>query len=171
MERTIRVIEGITSFVGGTAALLVVPLVLITVWEVFARYAFGAPTIWAFELGYTLMGVHFLLGGALTLKTQTHVRIDLIYARLPDAARAGIDLTLYALVVLPAVVLIVWRFGDFALASFLSGETTGQSAWNPPIWPFRMVIVASFAVLAAQMLAECLKCVMAIRGRAPYPRT
>jgi len=68
-------------------------------------------------------------------------------------------------------VLIVWRFGDFALASFLSGETTGQSAWNPPIWPFRMVIVASFAVLAAQMLAECLKCVMAIRGRAPYPRT
>jgi TRAP-type mannitol/chloroaromatic compound transport system permease small subunit len=170
MERIIRAIEAVTSFVGGAAALLVVPLVIFTVWEVVARYAFGAPTIWAFELGYTLMGVHFLLGGALALKTQTHVRIDLIYARLSDSGRAWIDLTLYVCLVIPAVVMIVLRFGDYAVSSYFSGETTGQSAWNPPIWPFRAIIVASFVLLAAQMIAECLKCLRAIFGSAHYPR-
>lgn len=171
MQVVIRAIETITSFVGGAAALLVVPLVVFTVWEVVARYAFGAPTIWAFELGYTLMGIHFLLGGALALKTQTHVRIDLIYAKLSDRGRAWIDLTLYVGFVVPAVAMIVWWFGDYALASFQSGETTGQSAWNPPIWPFRAIIVLSFVLLAAQLIAECLKCLSAIFGSAPYPRT
>lgn len=170
MERIVRALEAVTSFVGGTAALLVVPLVFFTVWEVISRYVFGAPTIWAFELGYTLMGMHFLLGGALALKTQTHVRIDLIYARLSDAGRAWIDLTLYVFFVIPAMVMIVIHFGDHTFASYMSGETTGQSAWNPPIWPFRTVIVASFVILTGQMIAECLKCVMAIRGDAAYPR-
>jgi TRAP-type mannitol/chloroaromatic compound transport system permease small subunit len=34
-----------------------------------------------------------------------------------------------------------------------------------------MVILASFALLALQVIAECVKCVAAIRGRDEYPRT
>jgi len=170
MQPIIRSIETVTSAVGGIAALLVIPLVVATVWEVFARYVFGAPTIWAFELGYILMGVHFLLGGALTLKQQAHVRIDLIYARMSDRGRAWNDLILYVLCVLPALVFIVIRFADHTISAFMSGETSGQSAWNPPIWPFRAVIVMSLVLLALQVLAECLKCVLAIRGQAAYPR-
>lgn len=170
MERAVRSIEALTSAVGGIAALLVIPLVAATVWEVFARYVFGAPTIWAFELGYTLMGMHFLLGGALALKQQVHVRIDLIYARLSDRGRAWNDLVLYVLCILPALIFIVIRFSEHTFSAFQSGETSGQSAWNPPIWPFRAVIVASLVLLTLQVVAECLKCIAAIRGQAAYPR-
>lgn len=170
MERVIKTIEALTSAVGGIAALLVIPLVLATVWEVFARYVFGAPTIWAFELGYTLMGMHFLLGGALALKRQVHVRIDLIYAQLSSRKKATIDLIMYLFVLLPALVMIVARLGDYALEAFNSGETSGQSAWNPPIWPFRAIITASFLVLAMQVVAEVLKCLQAILGKSSYPR-
>ena len=38
VERTIRMIEALTSVVGGIAAVLVIPLMLATAWEVFARY-------------------------------------------------------------------------------------------------------------------------------------
>lgn len=170
MERLIKSIEVVTSIVGGIAALLVIPLVLATVWEVFARYVFGAPTIWAFELGYILMGIHFLLGGALALKNQVHVRIDLIYARLTSRKRAIIDATMYGLVVLPALVLISWRLGERSYEAFLSGETTGQSAWNPAIWPFRACITLSFIVLALQVFAELLKCFRALSGKVAYPK-
>ncbi len=44
-----------------------------------------------------------------------------------------------------------------------------MSAWNPPIWPFRAVILLSFVLLGLQVVAECLKAVEAIRGRRPYP--
>ncbi|WP_340110087.1 TRAP transporter small permease subunit [Pikeienuella sp. HZG-20] len=169
--RIIRWIEILTETVGGMAALLVVPLVLATCWEVFARYVLGAPTIWAFELGYMLMGVHFLLGGAITLKRQVHVRIDLIYARLTSRRRAWIDLILYSCLILPAVFLLCVRFWEYTAHAYEIGELSGQSAWNPPIWPFRAVIVFSFIVLGLQVLAECLKCVKAIRHHVTYPDT
>lgn len=86
-------VGALTEVTGGAAALLVIPLVVATCREVFARYVLSAPTIWAFELGYAQMGVHFILGGALMLKRQSHVRIDLIYARLTPRRRALIDLT------------------------------------------------------------------------------
>ena len=50
------------------ASFAIVPLVLATCYEVLARYLFGAPTIWAYEIGYTLTGSHFLLGMAYTLR-------------------------------------------------------------------------------------------------------
>ncbi len=164
LRKAVRAIETLTEGVGFLAALVVIPLVLATCYEVFARYAFGAPTIWAFELGYTLMGVHFLLGGALTLKRQGHVRIDLIYGQLSQRKKAWIDLVLYLLVILPALALVSWRLSDYALEAYHSGETSGQSAWNPPIWPFRTVIAVSFILLALQVLAECIKSWRILRG-------
>lgn len=164
MLQIVRLIDALTETIGGVAALLVVPLVLATCYEVFARYVLGAPTIWAFELGYTLMGVHFLLGGALTLKRQGHVRIDLIYGQLSARGRAIIDLTLYVALVLPALVLLCLRLYEHAAGAYLSGERTGQSAWNPPIWPLRAIIVISFALLTLQVVAECLRAIAAIRG-------
>jgi len=158
MRHILRVIERLTEGIGSLAALVIIPLVLATCYEVFARYVFGAPTIWAFELGYTLMGIHFLLGGALTLKRQGHVRIDVIYGQLSANKKALIDLVLYVTLILPALVMIFLRLLDYATSAYLSGETSGQSAWNPPIWPFRMIIAASFLFLTLQVLAEIIKC-------------
>lgn len=164
MKSIIRVVDALSTWVGGAAALIVIPLVIATCYEVFARYVLGTPTIWAFELGYILMGLHFLLGGAITLQRQQHVRIDLIYARLSPKRQALIDLTFYVALVLPALVMICLRFGDHMFGAYISGETTGQSAWNPPIWPFRAIILASFTLLALQVASESLKCILTLRG-------
>jgi TRAP-type mannitol/chloroaromatic compound transport system permease small subunit len=164
MRGVIAAIEGLTEGIGGLAALVIIPLVLATCYEVFARYVFGAPTIWAFELGYILTGIHFLLGGAITLKRQGHVRIDLIYDQLSVKKRALIDIVLYVGLVLPALSLIFLRLTDYATESYFSGESTGQSAWNPPIWPFRAIIAASFLLLTLQVVAEILKCLRKLRG-------
>ncbi len=163
MKSVIRAIEALTRVLGYAGALLIVPLVLATCYEVVARYLFGAPTIWAFELGYMLMGVHFLMGGALGVMKEAHVRIDLIYAGLSPRAQAIIDLVLYC-VLLTCLTFVSLRLFEYAYTAYLSGEGSGQSAWNPPIWPFRALIVISFVVLALQILAEVLKCVLLLLG-------
>jgi len=174
MKSVIAAIEALTRVLGYAGAMLIVPLVLATCYEVIARYLFGAPTIWAFELGYMLMGVHFLMGGALAAMKESHVRIDLIYAAVSPRAQAMIDLVLY-IVLLVCLTFVSLRLFDYAYSAYLSGEGSGQSAWNPPIWPFRALIVLSFAVLTLQILAEVLKCVLLIaRGedlRAPEHRS
>jgi TRAP-type mannitol/chloroaromatic compound transport system permease small subunit len=157
MDLIVRTIDALSMWIGRAASLIVIPLVLATCYEVFARYLFGAPTIWAFELGYILMGLHFLLGGAMTLKMQQHVRIDLIYARLSLKRQAVIDLTLYVALVIPALTMTSLQLGDHMMGAYMGGETTGQSAWNPAIWPFRALITFSFIVLTLQVIAESLR--------------
>ena len=66
---------------------------------------------------------------------------------------------------LPALSLVFLRLADYAAEAYVSGETTGQSAWNPPIWPLRMIIAASFLLLTLQVVAEILKCIQTLRAR------
>lgn len=165
MRSLVGAIERLTTGVGYVTALIVLPLALATCYDVFARYVLLEPTIWAFELGYSLTGAHFLLGAALTLQRGAHIRIDLIYARLPPRTRAAIDLFFYVFFFLPFLVLLTDRLSQYALSSIMSGERTGQSAWNPPIWPLRAIIASSFALLGLQVVAEIIKSAMTLLGR------
>ena len=157
LNKTIHFLENISCTPGYFAAGLIIPLVLATCYEVFARYVFGNPTIWAYEVGYLLMGFHFLLGGALTLKRQEHIRIDIFYNKLNDKNKAKIDLSLYLIFIVPCLFLLSIRLMDHTTNSFLNNETTGNSAWNPPIWPLHAIITISFIILFIQVIAECLK--------------
>jgi TRAP-type mannitol/chloroaromatic compound transport system permease small subunit len=170
MQSIVDALERVTSGIGYQAALIVLPLALATGYEVFARYVLVQPTVWAFELGYTLTGAHFLLGAAITLKKGAHVRIDLIYARLPERWQAAIDLTFYVCLYLPFLVLLSEALLDYALRAIASGERTGQSAWNPPIWPLRVVVATGFVLLTLQVVAEILKSAAILAGRPLAPR-
>jgi TRAP-type mannitol/chloroaromatic compound transport system permease small subunit len=158
----IRLIERIVTVAGVGAALLLVPLVLATCWEVFTRYALGAPTIWAYEVGYMLTGSHFLLGLAYTLKENLHIRIDVFTGSMSPRLRAWIDALAYA-VVLPLLVWLSWMLMEYTIHGYMREERTGQSALNAQVWPFRLVFTVSFVLFALQVLVELLKSVDRIR--------
>jgi TRAP-type mannitol/chloroaromatic compound transport system permease small subunit len=168
MTLLVRLIEQIVGGSGRIAALIVIPLVLTTAFEVFSRYLFNAPTIWAYELGYMLTGSHFLLGASLTLMMKAHIRIDLLYAKYSDKGRALVDLVCYSLLFFPFLVLLSQALFNYAYHAFDIGELSGQSAWSPPIWPFRMMLTLGFVLLALQVFAEILKCISVLIGK-PIP--
>ena len=153
------------NLVGGTiAAWLIAPLIGAMCFEVVARYVFNAPTIWAYELAYLLTGSGWLLGMAYTLSRSGHIRIDVLYLNMPVRTRAFVDLAGYLLLLLPFILWLTSTLDDKAIAAFQSGEKTGQSAWNPPIWPFRAVFLVSFALLGLQVVAEVLRCLRTVFG-------
>lgn len=156
MHALTKSIERITGSLGIVAAMVLVPLVLATCYEVFARYAMGAPTIWAYEVGYLLTGSHFLLGMAYTLRDGAHIRIDVFSGKFSERTRAVIDLVGYT-VMLPLLVWLSYQMYHYLVDGYASGETSGQSALNLPVWPFRVVFLVAFALFALQVLAEVLK--------------
>ena len=79
--KTVRVIDKFTDTSGTWVAWLNMPLVFIVAWEVIARYAFNAPTIWSFDLTYMLYGTIFMLGCAYTLLKGAHVRTDMFWEK------------------------------------------------------------------------------------------
>lgn len=160
-----RLLDRISLGTGMIAALLIFPLIIGTCWEVFARYVLGAPTIWAFELGYMGMGAHFILGGAYTLKKRGHIRIDLIYAQLSPKLRALIDLLGHLLLMLPFTLWMASGLWEFFMEAWMFGERSGHSAWNPVVWPFRLVLFAGFVLLAIQLVSEIVKALCVLTGQ------
>jgi TRAP-type mannitol/chloroaromatic compound transport system permease small subunit len=157
MDRIVRLIERVSDSSGLLVAWLVFPLIIATCYEVFSRYVLNAPTIWAFELGYMAMGVHALMGSAYTLRHHAHIRIDVLYTHLPDKTKALIDTTGYVVLFLPVVSWLCLGLWDYWVEAYEGHELSGQSAWNPVIWPFRLAFFAGFALLWLQGLAELIK--------------
>lgn len=166
MNALIRVIERLTGSVGVFAALLIVPLILATSYEVFARYLFGAPTIWAYEVGYMLTGSHFLLAMAFALREGQHIRIDIFSGHFSPRTRAMIDLAGYT-VLLPLTVWLTFALARHLRTGYENSERSGQSALNMPVWPFRVVFVVAFVLLALQVVAEMVKLVRRLREAPP----
>jgi TRAP-type mannitol/chloroaromatic compound transport system permease small subunit len=160
----VRIIERISHLTGVVAAWLIVPLVFATVYEVISRYAFNAPTIWAYEIGYLMTGSSFLIGMAYALSREAHIRIDVVSANLSQRTRAVIDLVCYVGLLIPFLLWVTHLLWTRSLAAIASGEKSGQSAWNPPLWPFRTVFFIAFALLLLQVIAEVVKCARRLRG-------
>ena len=156
MNALIRIIERVTGSIGILASILIVPLVFATCYEVFSRYAMGAPTVWAYEIGYILTGSHFLLGMAFTLQAGEHIRIDIFSGNFSARTRAVIDLVGYA-VTLPLMLWLTYALYQHLATGYLRHEHSGQSAMNMPVWPFRVVFLVAFTLLALQIVAEVIK--------------
>jgi TRAP-type mannitol/chloroaromatic compound transport system permease small subunit len=169
MRPLLRAIERITGVSGLATAWLVMPLILATVYDVGARYIFNAPTQWAYEVGYMMMGAHALLGMAYTLRENGHIRIDAFSQMFSQRAKAVIDLVGYVVFLLPCLIWMTWSLWEYWMASFRIDERSGQSAWNPVIWPFKLVFFVAFVLLVLQIAAEVIKALIYLRGqRARY---
>jgi TRAP-type mannitol/chloroaromatic compound transport system permease small subunit len=163
VQTIISILERITGALGLIAAVMVLPLVIGMTYEVVSRYAFRAPTVWAFEIAYMLMGTIFMFGMAYALKHKHHVSVDFLYNMLGARAKAVVDVIGY-LLVLPAVAWIAYELHDYALRAYLTGRRSGQSAWNPVIWPYRTVLFIGFTVLALQLVLEIVKSLRVVFG-------
>ena len=79
MWMVIRAIEWLTRMFGYLGAWFIAPLVISMVYEVISRKFFAAPTFWAYEVSYMLMGTCFMFGIAYTLQMRRHIRVDFFY--------------------------------------------------------------------------------------------
>lgn len=160
-------LDRISGTSGAIAAWLVIPLIVASCYEVFSRYVLGEPTLWAFEIGYMVMGTHFLIGLAYTLREREHVRVDFFYAHVSPRKRALIDAFTYAALLMPLAGWLSWALWQKVESAYQSHERTGMSAFNPVIWPFRLILCTAFALLFLQALAELLKCISVLCREKP----
>ena len=165
MSRVIACIDRVTDGVTSLAAWLVVPLFVIMGYEVFARFVLNWPTFWSWEVAYMITGSHFVLGIAYVTKTRQHVRVDFIYARLSARAQSAIDFVVYAGFILPVTIWMTWRLGLVAAEAYRIGEVSGESAWNPVVWPIRTITAVGFGLFALQVLAEAYRSLRIACGR------
>jgi TRAP-type mannitol/chloroaromatic compound transport system permease small subunit len=110
-----------------------------------------------------LTGSHFLLAMAFALREGQHIRIDIFSGHFSQRTRALIDLAGYT-VLLPLTVWLTLALARHFWTGYANSERSGQSALNMPVWPFRVVFVVAFVLLALQVGAEMAKIVRTLRA-------
>ncbi|MBI2753689.1 MAG: TRAP transporter small permease subunit [Betaproteobacteria bacterium] len=161
--RLVRIIDKFTDTTGTWVAWLNVPLVLAVSYEVIARYAFDAPTIWSFDVTYMLYGTIFMLGSAYALHKGAHIRTDFFFERWSIRTQGMIDSIAYLVFFFPSIFVFLLVSGQEGLYAFDIGETSEQTPWRPILWPFKMVVPLTCLVLLIQGISETIKCVYAAR--------
>lgn len=167
MQRLIQKIECVTKGIGVAFSWLILPLVLALCYEVFARYIFGQPTIWAFDTTYMLTAAIFLTAAANTLAHKRHIRIDVFYGNFSPTTKAWVDLVGYILLFLPVIALLAYFSVGNLVDSIRTSETSDLSPWHPIMWPFRMAIALCFWLLLIQGICEVLTNLSIIAGKRP----
>ena len=161
--RTVRWIDKFTDTSGTWIAWLNVPLVLAVAYEVIARYAFNAPTVWSFDVTYMLYGTIFMLGAAFALHKGAHIRTDFFFEKWSVRTKGTIDAVAYVVFFFPSIfvfLLVSWNEGWYA---FQINETSEQTPWRPYLWPYKMVVPLACLLLLIQGVSETIKSLWAAR--------
>ncbi len=161
--RIIGEIDRFTLWGAYVFALLIAPLVLANVVEVFMRYVLNRPTDWAMETTVMSYGALFMLGAAHALQKGAHVRTDMLWEKFSDRTKGIIDTVAYAVLFLPSMAILCYLSYDDLIYAWSIDERSNLTPWQPILWPLRAVVPLSTALLFVQGVSELLKSLWAAR--------
>jgi TRAP-type mannitol/chloroaromatic compound transport system permease small subunit len=162
--RFLLCIDSLSTWVGKAFAWLILLLTFGVSYEVFVRYVLNRPTTWAFDVSYITYGALFLMAGAYTLSRNGHVRADVLYRFWRPRTQATMDLVLYVVFFLPAVLAFMYSGWGYAQMSIRFREVSIFSPAGVPVFPLKALIPVTGALLLVQGIAEMIRCVLCIRS-------
>lgn len=170
MERIFTWIEHLSEWIGRLVSWLVLVVVLVGSWNAAARYLgkglgveLSANALQDMQwFGFSLV---FLLGAAWTLQRDEHVRVDVIYHRLPERTRAWINVAGHALFLIPFCLVLIWASWPMVRDAWAIREQSPDPG-GLPRFPIKAALPAGFALLLAQGLATLARELRRARGGA-----
>lgn len=148
MRTFLRITNAIIEWSGKIVSYLVYIGIFILAFEVFARYFFNAPTVWAHGYSQRIFGTYFVLIGAYTLLKGGHIRVDVIYNRFGLRGKTFLDMVNYGALLIWSVVLIIEGWAFF-WHSFLIREVD-EMVLAHPIYPIKFFIIMGALLIALQ---------------------
>ena len=170
-----------TEMVGRWAALMFIPTVLITVWDVVARKiiwiqrfmmehfgdAFSSTVLQ--ELEWYSHTVLFALVFGYGLVTNRHVRVDLVRTRLASRSQAWIEFLGTTIFAIPFTLVMIYFCYRFALNAFIHQEVSQSltGLGHPWRWIIKAIFGAGMVVSLLAVIGVWLQTVVVLLA----PRT
>ncbi|WP_439150099.1 TRAP transporter small permease subunit [Sulfitobacter sp.] len=104
-------IDQMNRAIASVVRWLALIMVLVQFCIVIGRYVFGYNSIAAQESVLYMHATLFMLGAGFTLLVDKHVRVDVFYAKVSDAARRRIDIFGHIFLLMPSMTaLLYWSW-------------------------------------------------------------
>lgn len=160
--RYVRLIDRVSDYVGYLAASLIFLMGGTLMFDAFTRNFIRMPVHWAIELTQFTLAAYYFMGGAFTLKNDSHVRMDLWYSTLTERGRARLDLLTSVCLIFYLAVLLLGAISSLQYA--IATDERRFSIWNPSVIPIKSLMVACLILMLMQGLALVLKHLAVLRG-------
>lgn len=111
----------------------------------------------AWEYSAYLMGGAFMLGAGMTLRAGQQIRVELLLRAGNGRYARQLELV-SSLIGMVVSVFLAWTMVAFALRSYSFGEVSQDSF--TPLWPAQGLLAFGAVILALQMIARVLSCLV-----------
>ncbi len=164
MNRFLTIIDGISNWSGKIFAYLLWPGVAVLVYEVIARYAFNAPTIWAHGMTQRIFAVYYFICGAYISMSRSHISMDIIYERFKPRTKAILDIISF-LFFFSFCSVLLWYGWRYAWVSLMNLEPD-NTPFRAPLYPIKLIIPLGALLIILQELANLFRNIqVAITGK------
>lgn len=153
---------------GEYTSLLVIPLLVVVLYEVVMRYGFNSPTTWGFEVTAFLYGMHYMFGISYTEVRGGHVRVDIFTSMAPRRTQALIGALTTLIIFIPVITCMTIASFEYALTS-IQGQERNSTSWAPIIYPYKVVMAVCFLFLLLQGVSNLIKDLQIVFGKEEQP--
>lgn len=164
-HRALKLADGISAGALAASMALAAAMFAVMLLEVFARYVFGTPLVWSFEMTGMLNGCMFLFAAGPALKAGQHVAVDALLGYMPQRLKHAI-MALFLLLFLPAIGWIEAAVIARAWSAFVTGEVDAVSPWRHVLWPYYAAVALALFTFLVQIAAETARHSLAALGTA-----
>ncbi len=152
-----RKIDAFQERLGQGVSWLMFGMVVVVFCDVIFRYLFNRSWVFIQELEWHLFGVVYLLAAGYTMLYNEHVRVDIVYAKLPSRKKAWIDFVLLFVFFFPSCLLIIYTTWPFFRDSFRVNEGSPDPGGIPARWALKSIIIIGFLLLILQGISQAIK--------------
>lgn len=158
-----RAIDALNERIGKAAAWLILVAVLVSTINALFRYTLSMSSNAWLELQWYLFAGTFLLCAPWTLKSNEHIRIDVVVGRFSPRTHAWIDILGTIFFLFPLCLIVLWSAIPYAIDSVQSGEMSSNSG-GLIVWPAKILIPIAFSLLLLQGTSELIKRIAFLKG-------
>ena len=157
MKQISHIIDLFNEKIGVLTSYLAIPLILITFFVAFMRYALDFGSIAIQEITIYLHALIFTVGASYTLKNNMHVRIDIFYNKFSNNLKKNINLFGTIFFLLPSCVLIFTTSFNYVISSIMLLESSKEAGGLPILYILKSYILLMVFSLFLQGISEIIK--------------
>ncbi|MCB1910036.1 MAG: TRAP transporter small permease subunit [Rhodocyclaceae bacterium] len=163
-----RFIDRALARLGSAISWAWMALMAVIVINVVMKNLFGEGRVEFEEIQWHIYSALFMLGLSVTLASDDHVRVDLLYAGFSLRTKAWIDLLGIVCLLLPFLLVLIHYGLPFVTDAFATGERSSSPAGLPLRWIIKSMLVAGIALLGLASLSRLSRIVaLLFLGHAP----
>jgi TRAP-type mannitol/chloroaromatic compound transport system permease small subunit len=162
-NRFSAVLDRIIMSIGHVVMWTNVILIFVIILQVVLRYGFGRGMVALEELQWHLYAIGIMIGASYAQVLDSHIRVDIVHARLSEKWKLRWDLFGTLVLLLPFIFVILDQSVTFTAESFSHAERSDAPLGLPFRWAIKAVIPISFGLLAVATLSRAARIITRLK--------